>query len=272
MKRFGQAIVLGALSALLVGAPVACRQAEDAPPVEKAHEGVPMRADQKIRVERERSLRDQLSAFRNRWALRVPDRQVELYETAIRDLRESGICERALSVGDRAPDFVLPDAHGEMVQLYDLVKRGPVVLVWYRGGWCPYCNLTLHVMQQKLPRFTELGATLVAVSPQTPDQSLSTREKHDLDFTVLSDVGLKAAREYGIVFTLPDAVRAAYAEHFDMADYNGVDTGELPLGATYVIDRDATIRWAFLSADYRERAEPGEVLAALRKIAKPETN
>jgi peroxiredoxin len=177
-----------------------------------------------------------------------------------------GIVEEAVNVGDRAPDFTLPDATGEQVSLSTLLEKGPVVLVWYRGGWCPYCNMHLRAMQEALDAFGDHGATMVAVSPELPGRSLRTVGKNELAFPVLTDAGNRVAREYGLVFTLTDAVAERYRESFDMTAWYGNDANELPLAATYVIDRGGVVRYAFLDADYRNRAEPGDVLDALETL------
>ncbi len=197
----------------------------------------------------------------------APEAVKRVYAEGIDEVAASGLVKRAKSEGDRAPAFALPNANGETVRLAELLERGPVVLVWYRGGWCPYCNIQLLGYRRALDEFTKRGATLVAISPQTPDNSLDTKEKNDLAFPVLSDVGNAVARQYGVVFTLPSEVASIYREKFDLRAYNGDDSNTLPLAATYVIDTEGTIRYAFLDPDYRKRAEPADVLAALDRLA-----
>ena len=172
-----------------------------------------------------------------------------------------------IDVDDQAPNFVLPDATGNSVELRTLLQHGPVVLTFYRGGWCPYCNIELRALQSALPQIRGHHATLVAVSPQTPDQSLSTAEKNELEFPVLSDSGNKVAREYGIVFTLPEALRPIY-ENFgiELPAHNGDESFDLPVPATYVIDGEGKVRYAFVNADYRQRAEPSDIVAALAEL------
>ena len=111
-----------------------------------------------------------------------------------------------------------------------------MVLTWYRGGWCPYCNLTLHQLQVELPEFEANGAHLIALTPELPDKSLSTSEKHNLKFEVLSDIGNEIAKEYGIVYKLTNDVANAYNKSFGIEEYNGDGSNELPLAATYIID------------------------------------
>jgi peroxiredoxin len=159
---------------------------------------------------------------------------------------------------------VLPDATGTKVSLSALLAKGPVVLAFYRGGWCPYCSTELRALQARLAEFNAAGATLVAVSPQTPDASLSTAEKLNLAFPVLSDEGNQVAESFGLVFSLPEALREVYLGFgLDLPTANGDDTFRLPIPATYVIRADGTVAWRFADADYTKRAEPDDVLAAL---------
>ncbi|WP_165230535.1 peroxiredoxin-like family protein [Aquisphaera insulae] len=211
-------------------------------------------------------VRKELEAFRERMAKTAPPDRLKAYEDGIEEVRRSGVIEKALKVGNRAPDFELSDATGKKVKLSELIARGPVVLTWYRGGWCPYCNIALRGLHRSLPEIRSAGASLVAISPETPDNSLSTAEKNQLDFEVLSDRGSKAARAYGISYKIPSVVAEQFKGRLDLARYNGDDSGELPLGATYVVDRGGVIRYAFVDADYRKRAEPSEVIAELRRL------
>ncbi|WP_047246151.1 peroxiredoxin-like family protein [Maribacter thermophilus] len=207
-----------------------------------------------------------LDVQRKASAAKFTEEKNRVYAAGIKSVEDSGVLDRALNVGDKAPDFTLKNALGKSVKLYEELKNGPVVLTWYRGGWCPYCNITLHYLQEKLPEFKKAGATLMALTPELPDNSLSTAEKHNLEFTVLSDVGNGIAKAYGVVFKLTDEVASIYQEAFGLHGVNGDDSNELPLAATYVIDTDGVVQYAFLDADYRKRAEVSEVLAVLNKL------
>jgi len=189
----------------------------------------------------------------------------QVYAEGILAVVEAKVTENAIQKGDKATNFTLTNATGEAVTLYDELKKGPVILMWYRGGWCPYCNLTLKAMQDMLPQFEAGGAQLMALTPELPDKSISTAEKNALAFEVLTDNDNTVARDYGVVFKLTDDVKAYYEKGFGLSEYNGNDKGELPLGATYVIGTDGIVTYAFLDADYRNRAEPIEVLNALTK-------
>jgi peroxiredoxin len=144
-----------------------------------------------------------------------------------------------------------------------LLKQGPVVLTFYRGDWCPYCNLQLRAYQAILPRIRELGANLVAISPQTPDNSLSTAEKKGLTFPVLSDGGNAVARRYGLVFSLSETLRTTGA---NLPSFNGDDSWDLPMPGTFVIAPDGTVRLAFVDADWTRRLEPAAILDALQRL------
>lgn len=214
-----------------------------------------------------RPLAIELQAKKTSFAERAPDDLKALYDDGLRAVVEAGVVENAKSMGDTAPNFTLTNQTGEEVSLEGLLEQGPVVLLWYRGGWCPYCNLTLAAYQERLDDIRETGATLVALTPELPDRSISTAEKNELGFQVLSDVGNEVAREYGVVFKLTEGVHANYEQGFQMSEVNGDDSGELPLAATYVIDQRGTIRWAFLDADYRNRAEPQDVVTVLEGLS-----
>ena len=210
------------------------------------------------------TLKSLLDDKKKNFELKADDNKKKIYKEGIESLRNSGILENALKVGDLAPNFILNNALGEPVELYEYLKKGKVVLTWYRGGWCPYCNLTLHQLQLELPEFAANGAYLIALTPELPDKSLNTSEKHNLQFEVLSDIGNQTAREYGIVFKLTDDVAESYNKSFAMSAYNGDESNELPLAATYIINEDGEIIYAFLDADYRNRAEPGELTEFLK--------
>ncbi len=215
------------------------------------------------------SLKADLDSFRSEFMAKVPAKIREAMAKADMELAASGIAQRAIKAGDRAPDFRLPDARGGHVRLRDLLAKGPVVVCFYRGGWCPYCNLELHALQNALPEIQQLGAQLVAISRQTPDESLSTVEKNELTFAVLSDAGSATAKAYGIAFDLADELRPIYARFgHALPDKNGDDSWVLPIPATYVLDTNGVIVLAFVDVDYRNRLEPAEIVAALEALRK----
>jgi peroxiredoxin len=214
--------------------------------------------------EDEMSLHEELRALYENGHLRLP---VDVRETMSRgadELADSGLAEHALGVGARAPEFALYSASGKLVRLDALLADGPLVLTFYRGAWCPYCNLALRALQQRHDAIRTRGAHLVAVSPQIPDKSLSLVERHELAFEVLTDIGSDTAKQYGIAFDISNELAALYDQlGFDLQHVNAGYARTLPLPATYVIDRTGIIRWAFIDTDYTVRAEPADVLAAL---------
>ncbi|MCL4160887.1 UNVERIFIED_CONTAM: hypothetical protein GTU68_067019 [Idotea baltica] len=214
------------------------------------------------------SLKSKLDEKKNNFEIKASDYKKKIYADGIQDVAESGILKSAINVGDVAPNFTLLNASGNKVTLYEELKNGSVILTWYRGGWCPYCNMTLHALQEELPNFKAKGASLIALTPELPDNSLSTSEKNDLEFEVLSDVGNVVAKEYGIVFKLIDPVADSYNKSFDLVKYNGDESNELPLAASYIIDTSGKVIYAFLDADYRNRAEPNELTKVLEKYSK----
>lgn len=211
-------------------------------------------------------LQDTLDAKKAAFEAKADPEKMRIYAEGIEAVRASGILESARQVGDTAPDFTLNNATGQPVRLYEVLKNGPVIITWYRGGWCPYCNLTLQRLQAELPSFRAAGATLLALTPELPDSSMSTAQKHALAFDVLSDTGNGVARDFGVVFRLTPEVAAAYQQGFDLHGYNGDVSDELPLAATYVIGTDGVITYAFLHPDYRNRAEPNDILQAVQRL------
>lgn len=198
----------------------------------------------------------------------APAEVLSILNNSVAAVEVSGIVANAVGVGDQAPAFVLPDPSGATVALPELLTRGPVVVSFYRGGWCPFCNLELRALQAVLPELTAAGASLVAISPQIPDESLSTKEKADLDFHVLSDLGSEVIRRYGLVYQVDDAAKNVLAGFGnDLERLNGTDTWELPVPATYVIGTDGIVTYAFADADYRRRAEPRDIVAAVLAVA-----
>ena len=224
-------------------------------------------AQQPAAPPRPRTLQETLADFQAQWRASVPAARAKVYDEDVAQLRASGLADRALNARVKAPDFTLPDVTGEDVTLSGLLARGPVVLLWYRGGWSPYCTIELRAYSEALPQFQELGATLVAISPQTLDNSLMTQQLGQIEFPVLSDAGNQVARTYGLVQQLSGRMLTEIQSRLNLRDYNGDSSFELPLPATYVIDPGGVIRYAFVDPDYRRRAEPTAVLAALKELA-----
>ena len=214
-------------------------------------------------------LHDDLNAFRAAWAARVGEATAELIAADIEALRATGLVARAAKAGDALPTPpTLLDAHRRPFDLKRLVAERPIILVFYRGGWCPYCNLELRAYQAALAEIQAAGAELVAVSLETPDHSLSTAEKNDLAFTVLSDAGGALAKALGISFTLSNQARPYYEKAgLILPEKNGDDSWSLPTPSVFVVARGGAIAAAFIEPDYRKRTAPTEALAALKAVA-----
>lgn len=215
------------------------------------------------------SLKNDIENLKAKFLPQVPDKIKESMQKAEQDLRKLRLAERALGTGDDAVDFTLPNAKGDMVSSEALRHEGPVVVSFYRGGWCPYCNLELKALQEVNDEIKALGARLVAISPELPDETLSTAEKNDLEFEVLSDTNNKVADQYGLSFSLAEDLRPIYKNWgADVATVNDDPDWRLPLPATYVIDQDGRIVHSFTDEDYTARLEPDEILESLRELRK----
>ena len=210
------------------------------------------------------SLRAELDAFYQARQEQIPLEIREIMARSAATLAAGGQADRAVAAGEAAPSFTLPSATGRVITLAERLAEGPVVLTFYRGAWCPYCNLTLHALQQAHADIKARGAQLIAISPQIPDESLSLTEKHQLGFDVLSDIGCATATEYGLSFDIDEELAGVYDRlGFEMERVNAGHARTLPLPATFVIAPDGTIAWAFVDTDYTKRAEPADILAAL---------
>lgn len=198
---------------------------------------------------------------------RLPAEARRKYAQGIEEVKATGIEQSARQVGDAAIDAQLSGWDGNSVRLSELWSQGPIVLMWYRGGWCPYCNIQLRAMQQSMDKIENAGARLVVLTPELPEKAKETSAANDLDIVALHDKDNRVARKYGLVFKLPEVIVPAYRDKLKLPEYNGNDAMELPLAATYVIDRTGKITYAFLDADYKHRAEPAEVIKAVKDAA-----
>ena len=213
------------------------------------------------------SLGEQLGETVSAFMASLPEGDAQIVGASFEKLDASRTGESAIAVGEIAPNFTLPGATGEAVNLHSKLNDGPVVLSFYRGGWCPFCNLELQALQALLPEIKALGASLIGISPETPDNSMTTAEKHQLEFDVLSDVGNKTARDYGLIFTVYEEMRPLYLKWgLDVPASNGDDSWELPVPATYVIDTNSVARAVHADKDYTRRMEPEQILTALRNL------
>ncbi|WP_405252095.1 peroxiredoxin-like family protein [Dokdonia sp. Asnod3-C12] len=175
----------------------------------------------------------------------------------------------ALQVGDKAPEFELPNPKKQKISLTTLLSQGPVVVTFYRGDWCPYCNLQLRALQSKLEEIRTLGATLVAISPQVSDGSMTESEISNMEFTVLSDQDAKVASLYGVSWEVP----AFLMDHMKVdrgLDLDKINNGKgsiLPIPATFVLNKEGIVTWSYVNVDYRTRSEPNDIIEALKAIS-----
>jgi len=211
-------------------------------------------------------LQVKLDEKKAQWAAKATDETKTIYDDGIAKIAEAGVVESMKQVGEMAPDFTLPNAVGEDVSLATLRKDGPVIVVFYRGAWCPYCNLTLAAWQQELETIQGLGAQLVTISPQLPDYSLDSKEKNELKFPVLSDVGNKVSDAFGVTTQITLEIIKIWEGKIDLEKHNGDASAKLPLPATFLIDTEGKIYFAHAHVDYRVRAEPADVIAKLREL------
>jgi peroxiredoxin len=211
-------------------------------------------------------IKDELAAYTANIIKRVGAEQAEVLFRG--QIGEAGrVAGKALRRGQVSPRFALPSATGAIVSLEERLSYGPIIVTFYRGGWCPYCNIALRALQSRLPEIKSLGGSLIAISPEVPDQSLSTTEKLALEFDVLSDADNSVARLFGLVYRISDAARERLqAFGRDLVAHNGTDRWELPITATYVINQEGLIVFDHVDADYRERLDPATIVNAVASI------
>jgi len=213
------------------------------------------------------SYKEGLKALKGSISTVLPDDAIEVFDTDAENLGKEYTSILKLQAGDKAYDFTLSNAVGNSINLYEVLKTNRVVLVFYRGAWCPYCNLILNQYQSVLAEIKEAGATLIAISPQSPDGSLTMKEKNALQFEVLSDNGNLIAKEYTTVHPNPEKSLKKMGElGYDYDGYNSDVNSELPVPATFVIEKDGLVSFAKSEgADYRNRVEPAEIINALNR-------
>ncbi|SHG21733.1 Peroxiredoxin [Kaistia soli DSM 19436] len=198
----------------------------------------------------------------------VPYSVIETMQRATAELIASGAAQKALKAGDRLPEFMLSDPDGKTVSSADLLAHGPLAISFYRGVWCPYCNMELQALQKTLPQFEALGAQLVAISPQNPVNSRKSMRQNNLTFPILSDPHNDVAAAFGLRFHMQDYLIELYKSlKNDLPAFNGDDSWTLPMPARYVVGQDGVLLYAEVNPDYTRRPEPEDMLPALRLAA-----
>jgi peroxiredoxin len=211
-----------------------------------------------------RPLREILAERKELIAKYVPPETQAIHAQAVADLRARHLASNILAVGAKAPAFDLPDHEGKIVSSSDLLAKGPLVLCFIRGRWCPFCVGQMEAMNLIVPQIQQAGAALVAISPQTVKQSFFMHDQHKLRFRLLSDGGNKIARQFGLTYRLPSLQEAVYRRAFvNLPFTNGDESWELPIPATFILDRGGAVLYSSANEDYTERPEPADLVNLL---------
>jgi peroxiredoxin len=215
-----------------------------------------------------RTLHDIYAERKQLIAKYVPSEITAVHTRAIAELQSSGVASRVLQIGSKAPEFELPDQHGNIIRTPELLKDKQLVICFFRGRWCPFCVGQLEAMNTIYPGLQKAGAALIAISPQTVHQSFLMADQHQLRFPLLSDAGNQVARKFGLVYSVPDYQQEIYQRAFvNLPFINGDPSWELPIPATYVVDRDTTVRYASADPDYTDRPEPSAILELFPQLS-----
>jgi peroxiredoxin len=210
------------------------------------------------------TLNDQLRLMQEASANQMPPEKAKVLEDSIEKLRKDHLAEKALKVGQTMPNFSLPDEHGNDVSLKSLLKKGPVIVTFYRGSWCPYCNAQLNSYQQHLAEFRAHGASLVAITPEKPDLTVLTEEQKKLEFPILTDKANKLAKKFGLAYAVTGELKELYKKFgLDLEKNQGTPEWSLPVPATYIVSPKGKIIFAFVDVDFRHRADPQDLIKAL---------
>jgi peroxiredoxin len=211
------------------------------------------------------SLKDELDRIRAEASANA--KTMAAYEALVAQLGRAQTASSALKVGDAMPGFMLPNAEGRLVFSDELLAKGPVVVNFFRGDWCPYCTRTLMALEAALPRIAAAGGQLVALTPDTGRHFAATRRAHRLSYEILSDVDGAVGMQFGVLFRVPELTREMLAGFgTDLADRHGNDGWFIPVPASYVVDRGGIIRYAFVDVDFTRRAEPDDIVAVLESL------
>ena len=219
-------------------------------------------------VDRQMTLQDKLDGFKAQFKTMAPEGAFDAFARSTQELIDSGQAERALKAGDTVPDFVLTDSDRNEVALKDLLAKGPVVLTFYRGVWCPYCNIELKALEEVAEDIRARGATLIAISMQGPADSRKSQKDNGLSFPILTDKYGELADKFGIRWTLQDYVVPIHQGFgVELPRIHGDGQWNLPMPARYVIDTDGTVAYAEVNPDYTRRPEPADLFPVLDKLA-----
>jgi len=185
----------------------------------------------------------------------------------VQGLIDAGAADGALKVGDPLPDFLLPNAEGQLISSTQLLAGGPLVLSFYRGVWCPYCSEELNALAEAAPRLKAAGAIVVAITPEIGGVALKTKRERNLQFEILCDVDNGVAMEFGLMFRIPEDIQKSYLKfNVNMPKIYGNDGWMIPIPATYVVSRDGVIAYAYVNLDYRDRCDPESLINIVKKL------
>jgi len=212
-----------------------------------------------------RPLRDIFAERKELIARYVPAETQAVHASAVAELKARRLAAAVLPVGAKAPSFELSDQDGKIISSVSLLSHGWLVICFIRGRWCPFCVGQMEAMNLVVPAFEAAGASMVAISPQTVKQSFFMHDQHKLRFPLLSDAGNNVARGFGLTYRVPAMQEAVYRRAFvNLPLANGEDSWELPIPATYIVDREGTVVYAAADEDYTVRPEPGDIVHVLR--------
>lgn len=211
------------------------------------------------------NLKQQIDELNDNLAKQFPPEILNAFSQSIEELKALGIEESSIGIGECFPDFSLINTKNEIVGLKELLKKGPVIAAFFRGNWCPYCNLELKALQDNLSEITAANSTLIAISPQNAVHNEELKSNHQLGFELLMDNNNQLAKQVGISFGLQDAIIPVYDSlGIRLADYNGNDHNELPVPAVFVIDKDGRITYKFVDTNYMNRINILQLIEQLR--------
>lgn len=217
-------------------------------------------------VTNKRTLQEDLDNFKEKLFSEISEDEASKHQQFSKELTETDVIHTALRTGDKIPTFTLPNAVGNKIDIPLKEPHDYLIISFYRGEWCPFCNLEIKALQKHLPEFEKLNTKLIAISPQSPDKSLSIQQKHKLDFEVLSDVENKVGKKFGLVYTVAEYLTPIYENYGVGKEFMNKDGRiELPIAATYIIDSNGTIIKEFLSTDYTKRLEPKTMIETIEK-------
>jgi len=210
------------------------------------------------------SLKKKLAAFAEEMSNNAPQEVLETMGAEISELVSKQQSRHALKAGDRAPNFSLQDSTGNIIELNEVLRRGPVFLSFNRGNWCPFCSLEFKALQESVNEVEKKSGTILVISPQLPEKSQKLQQENGITYPILFDEANKVAEQYGLVFTLPEVLRPIHEDFgMDIPAHNGDQSYRLPYPATLAINTNGIITYSFINANWMDRAEPSEVIAAL---------